>query len=163
LSGVLTLAGAPLLISIPEPAKLSTTASTSYFGCCTNLIDFYRRIGVEKNIRWYETMTFVEPGGRISVLEPSFLPAPLHTAPWHLSFAPFWRHRDKLAIARAMAALIPVPARDTGESFLDWLHRHKQTSNAIERFWKPVLVSALSEDLELVSVRICRLRWCGSR
>ncbi len=121
------------------------------FGCCTNLIDFYRRIGVEKNIRWYETMTFVEPGGRTSTLERSFLPAPLHTAPSFLSF-PFLEASDKLAIARAMAALIPAPARDTGESFLDWLHRHKQTKNAIERFWKPVLVSALSEDLELVSV-----------
>ncbi len=121
------------------------------FGCCTNLIEFYKRIGVEKNIRWYETMTFVEPGGRTSVLERSFLPAPLHTAPSFLSF-PFLDASDKLAIARAMAALIPVPARDTGESFLDWLHRHKQTDNAIERFWKPVLVSALSEDLELVSV-----------
>jgi squalene-associated FAD-dependent desaturase len=121
------------------------------FGSCTNLIDFYRRIGVEKNIRWYDTMTFVEPGGRTSVLERSFLPAPLHTAPSFLSF-PFLEASDKLAIARAMAALIPVPARDTGESFLDWLHRHKQTTNAIERFWKPVLVSALSEDLELVSV-----------
>ena len=121
------------------------------FGCCTNLIDFYERIGVEKNIRWYETMTFVEPGGRTSVLERSFLPAPLHTAPSFLSF-PFLDASDKLAIARAMAALIPAPARDTGESFLDWLHRHKQTENALERFWKPVLVSALSEDLELVSV-----------
>ncbi|MGA3090877.1 MAG: hydroxysqualene dehydroxylase HpnE [Terriglobales bacterium] len=121
------------------------------FGCCTNLIDFYQRIGVEKNIRWYETMTFVEPGGRSSVLERSFLPAPLHTTPSFLSF-PFLDASDKLAISRAMAALIPAPARDNGESFLDWLHRHKQTGNAIERFWKPVLVSALSEDLELVSV-----------
>jgi zeta-carotene desaturase len=68
-----------------------------------------------------------------------------------LSF-PFLCAADKLAISRAMAALIPVPARDTGESFLDWLHRHRQTENAIERFWKPVLVSALSEDLELTSV-----------
>ncbi len=121
------------------------------FGCCTNLIDFYRRIGVEKNIRWYETMTFVEPGGRTSILERSFLPAPLHTAPSFLSF-PFLDASDKLSIARATAALIPAPTRDTGESFLDWLNRHEQTANAIERFWKPVLVSALSEDLELVSV-----------
>ena len=121
------------------------------FGCCTNLIDFYRRIGAEKHIRWYETMTFVEPGGRRSVLERSFLPAPLHTTLSFLSF-PFLDASDKMAISRAMAALIPVPARDTGESFLEWLHRYKQTENAIERFWKPVLVSALSEDLELVSV-----------
>jgi zeta-carotene desaturase len=35
---------------------------------------------------------------------------------------------------------------------MDWLQRHGQTRNAIERFWKPVLVSALSEDLDQVSV-----------
>ena len=39
-------------------------------GCCTNLIEFYQRIGVEDKIRWYERMTFLEPGGRASVIEP---------------------------------------------------------------------------------------------
>ena len=33
-------------------------------GCCTNLIEFYKRIGVEDKIRWYEALTFIEPGGR---------------------------------------------------------------------------------------------------
>ncbi len=135
----------------PGTGEIVDNCQHVLFGCCTNLLEFYRRIGVEKNIRWYETMTFVEPGGRSSVLERSFLPAPLHTTLSFLSF-PFLDASDKLAISRAMAALIPAPARDTGESFLDWLHRHNQTHNAIERFWKPVLVSALSEDLELVSV-----------
>ena len=45
-------------------------------GCCTNLIDLYRRTGVEKKIRWYDNLTFLEPGGRASVIGPSFLPAP---------------------------------------------------------------------------------------
>src|SRR5919108_1138080 len=35
-------------------------------GCCTNLIDLYRRIGVEDKIKWYDSLTFVEPGGRQS-------------------------------------------------------------------------------------------------
>ena len=50
-------------------------------GCCTNLIEFYQRIGVEDKIRWFEQMTFLEPGGRASVIRPSGLPSPLHTAP----------------------------------------------------------------------------------
>src|SRR4029078_8568230 len=50
-------------------------------GCCTNLIECYRRIGVEDKIRWYDRMTFLEPGGRASVIKPSSLPAPLHTGP----------------------------------------------------------------------------------
>jgi squalene-associated FAD-dependent desaturase len=121
------------------------------FRVCTNLVEFYRRIGVEDKIRWFDTMTFIEPGGRESVLRASRLPAPLHTAPSFLRF-PFLAADDKLAIARAMAALTLNTQPDTGESFLDWCHRHGQTKNAIERFWKPILISALSEDLDLIAV-----------
>ena len=51
-----------------------------------------------------------------------------------------------------MAALAPCIPADRGESFLDWLKRHGQTGQAIERFWKTILVSALNEDLDQVSV-----------
>ncbi len=121
------------------------------FRVCTNLVEFYRRIGVEDKIRWYDEMTFLEPGGRASVMRASPLPAPLHTAPSFLHF-PFLRVRDKLEISRAMAALTLTSQPDTGRSFLDWCHQHRQTENAIQRFWKPILVSALSEDLDLISI-----------
>ena len=121
------------------------------FRVCTNLVEFYRRIGVEDKIRWYDEMTFIEPGGRISVMRASALPAPLHTAPSFLRF-PFLNAKDKIAISRAIAALTLTKQRDTGRSFLDWCHEHHQTHNAIERFWKPILVSALSEDLALISI-----------
>jgi len=120
-------------------------------GCCTNLLDFYRRAGVQDKIRWYEKLTFLEPGGRASVIAPSALPAPLHTA-LALLRADCLNFRDKLAISRAMAALAPGIPADRGESFLDWLKRHGQTGQAIERFWKTILVSALNEDLDRVSV-----------
>ena len=51
-----------------------------------------------------------------------------------------------------MAALAPMTPQDTGESFLTWLRRHGQTDRAIERFWKTVLVSALNENVERLSV-----------
>ena len=120
-------------------------------GCCTNLLDFYRRAGVEDKIRWYEKLTFLEPGGRASVIAPSALPAPLHTAPAFLK-ADCLNFRDKLGISRAMAVLAPRTPADDGQSFLDWLNRHGQTEQAIERFWKTILVSALNEDLDQVSV-----------
>jgi len=120
-------------------------------GCCTNLIEFYQRIGAEDKIRWYDRMTFLEPGGRASVIQPSTLPAPLHTAPSFLRAACLNLH-DKVAIAVALAALTPVVPRDTGESFLQWLRRHGQTERAIERFWKTVLVSALNEEIDLISI-----------
>jgi squalene-associated FAD-dependent desaturase len=121
------------------------------FRICTNLIEFYRRIGVEDKIRWFDEMTFIEPGGRTSVMSASPLPAPLHTAPSFLRF-PFLSAKDKLVISRAIVALTMTSQPDTGRSFLDWCNRHAQTENAIERFWKPILVSALSEDLDLISI-----------
>src|SRR5277367_6634123 len=120
-------------------------------GCCTNLIEFYHRIGVEDKIRWFERMTFLEPGGRASVIQPSALPAPLHTAPSFLR-ASCLNLADKISIAAGLAALAPIAPRDTGESFLQWLRRHGQTERAIDRFWKTVLVSALNEEIDLISV-----------
>lgn len=121
-------------------------------GCCTNLIDFYRRLAAEERIRWFDELNFIEPGGRRSVIRPNFLPAPFHSS---LSFAraKFLNAADKDAIARGLLRLAgPLPS-DGKENFLEWLERHGQTERSIERFWKPVLVSALNEDLPRMSVR----------
>ena len=120
-------------------------------GCCTNLIDLYRRFGAEDKIRWFDRLTFIEPGGRQSEIGPSFLPAPYHTAPSFLK-AKSLSFADKISISRAMMVLAGAIKEDTDETFLAWLHRHGQTPGAIERFWKVVLVSALNEDLDRMSV-----------
>src|SRR5215475_7455623 len=125
-------------------------------GCCTNLLDFYRRLGVEDQIRWYDEITFMLPGGRSSVLKPSFLPAPMHTGPAFLASSVLdWS--DKLAISRALMSLMPALPRDDGQDFLTWLRHHGQTQQSIDRFWAPVLISALNEDLDRVSVRYAAL------
>lgn len=121
------------------------------FKLCTNLIDFYRRIGIEDKIHWFDRMTFIEPGGRQSLLQSTSLPAPLHALPSFMSFK-FLTLRDKLGLATALNSLITHLPKDGGTSFESWLHRHHQTPAAIERFWKPILVSALSEDLDRISV-----------
>src|ERR1035438_10816469 len=64
------------------------------FGCCTNLIGFYRRIGVAERIHWTSEMTMIEPGGQRSRLAPFGLgpfrlPAPLHSAPSFLNASAF--------------------------------------------------------------------------
>jgi zeta-carotene desaturase len=121
-------------------------------GCCTNLREFYQRLGVEDKIRWYKSITFMEPGGRTGVIEPGWLPAPLHSG---ISFAKFGllSLRDKLGIARALVALMPGVPEYTDENFLSWLKRHGQSQQAIDRFWAPVLVSSLNEELEACSVK----------
>lgn len=121
-------------------------------GCCTNLIDLYRRVGAEDKIRWYRQLTFIEPGGRRSVIEPGLLPAPFHSATSFLG-ASYLSFSDKLAIARAMLALAGRLPDDNSAPFLTWLRAHGQTQRAIDRFWRVVLVSALNEDLDRMSSR----------
>jgi squalene-associated FAD-dependent desaturase len=121
------------------------------FRVCTNLIEFYHRIGVADQIRWYDQMNFIEPGGLISVMKSSFLPAPLHTAPSFFNFS-FLSVADKLSIARALVPLTLTQQSDTGQSFQHWLDHHGQTEHAVARFWKPILISALSEELDRISI-----------
>jgi squalene-associated FAD-dependent desaturase len=125
------------------------------FGCCTNLLAFYHRIGASEKIHWTQQMTMIEPGGRRSPLGPSKLPlpAPLHGA---LSFlrADAFTLADKLALGRAFSAMAKPDARyDENESLADWLRRHKQTEGAINRFWRLVIASALNADLEHIAVK----------
>src|SRR6202167_3856890 len=145
------LAGRASSYQHPGTGEIVDNCQHVLLGCCTNLLDFYRRAGVEDKIRWYQKLTFLEPGGRASEITPSALPAPLHTAPAFLR-AECLSFQDKMAISGAMAALAPSTPADRGESFLDWLKRHGQTEQAIDRFWKTILVSALNEDLDRVSV-----------
>ena len=121
------------------------------FGCCTNLVGFYRRIGVDDRIHWTSEMTMIEPGGRRSLLGPSWLPAPLHGLPKLLSAHAF-SLADKFALARAFSALMrPVPASST-ESLGAWLKRNGQTQGAIERFWRLVIASALNAEIDTIAL-----------
>ena len=143
---------APLPTNIPGTGEVIDNCQHVLLGHCTNLVNLYERLGAGGAIRWFDRMTFVEPGGRRSVLESSSLPAPFHSMPAFLSARAF-SLPDKLAIARGLSALALPIAVDSGENFAQWLVRHGQTPGAIERFWKPVMVSALNEDLDRMSSR----------
>src|SRR5208283_689975 len=128
------LGGRASSYELPGTGEVVDNCQHVLLGCCTNLIDFYRRLGVEQQIRWYDEITFLLPGGLSSTLKAGSLPAPLHAAPSFLSSAVL-DMKDKLAIGRAMFALLPAPPKDEGENFLSWLLRHGQTQTAIKRFW----------------------------
>jgi zeta-carotene desaturase len=122
------------------------------FGCCTNLIGFYRRIGVADRIHWTGEMTMIEPGGRQSRLRPSSLPAPLHGLPKLLSAHAF-TIADKIALGRAFTAMMRPGAMDCSrESLGEWLRRHKQTEGALNRFWRLVIASALNAEIDSIAL-----------
>ena len=120
-------------------------------GAYTNLIGFYRRIGVADKIHWSPYITMIEPGGRRSVLGPSPLPAPLHGLP-HLLSAHAFSIADKLSLARAFTAIMMGRGNNPDESLADWLRRHRQSKGAMERFWRLVIASALNSDLDQIGV-----------
>ena len=118
--------------------------------CCTNLIDFYARLGVADRIQFYREFYWIEPGGRVSVMKRGLLPAPLHFTE---SFARlrFLSMSDKLSLATAFLAIRYEYGKRTDLdqiTMMDWLREKKQTPRAIERFWRQLMVSAISEDLE---------------
>lgn len=121
------------------------------FGCCTNLIGFYNRIGVADKIHWTKEMTMIEPGGRRSLLGPSFLPAPLHGLLRMMSAHAF-SFADKVSLGRAFSAMMSPAAMKSKESLGDWLRRHKQTPGAINRFWRLVIASALNAEIDEIAV-----------
>lgn len=121
-------------------------------GCCTNLIDLYRRLGVQGEILWSGAITFIEPGGRRSTLAATGMPAPLHTAASFLG-AKCLTLAEKLTIARGILGFLRKTPEDSSGNFAQWLVRYRQTPRAIQRFWHPVLASALNEDPESISVR----------
>ena len=127
-------------------------------GCCTNLEDFYRRVGAADKIRFFDRLLFLDPEGRSGAMQAGILPAPLHMFGSFLTFAPL-SFADKLSIARAMRNICfsegrPAEAFASSPiSMVDWLKIQRQTPRAVERFWRVVLVSALDEELDRTDAR----------
>ncbi len=121
------------------------------FGCCTNLIDFYTRLGVADKIFWDSRMTLIEPGGRRSVLAPANLPAPLHGLPSILA-ADCFSISDKLSLLWAFTCMMFSTQHDSQRSLFDWIESHLQSSGAIKRFWDLVIASALNASLDQIAL-----------
>lgn len=119
-------------------------------GCCTELDALFRRTGVSDCFRTYRRLHFFTPDGTRCDLEPlCWLPAPLHLLPALLSWKAL-SFRERLALANCLWRLVHCPRKQEPESFESWLVRQHQPAAVIERFWQPVLVSALGEELNRV-------------
>src|ERR1700691_2766886 len=143
------LGGRATSYTLPDGSEVDNCQHVT-LGCCTNLADFYSRVGASEKIRFYDRLYFADANGQRSIIEAAPLAPPLHMAPSFLLFRALTLD-DKRSIANAMLAIAcssGSPPRIEGISMLDWLHRMDQTADAIERFWSVVLVRALDEDME---------------
>ena len=123
-------------------------------GCCTNFQHFCRTVGLDDLFRTESELFFIGPDNMVNRLSASALPAPFHCLGSfaRLSYLSF---RDLLRIAFGLRRLAAVRGGDS-ITLLDWLRDHRQTGAAIDRFWTPVLVSALSETLDRIDVASAR-------
>src|SRR5664279_3435216 len=95
------LGGRASSYELPGTGEVVDNCQHVLLGCCTNLIDFYRRLGVEQQIRWYDEINFILPGGKTSILKPGGLPAPMHAAGSFLASSVL-DLKEKLAIALSL-------------------------------------------------------------
>jgi squalene-associated FAD-dependent desaturase len=147
-----------------EPTETIDNCQHVLLRCCSNLLDFYQRLGVRDRIQFFREFYFIEPGGRLSVLRRGRLPAPFHFTGSFLRLHCLSR-ADKMGIARALMALRRERTRrkDLDRiSMLDWLLQKRQTPAAIDRFWRQVLVSAVNEDLDrMAAIHGFQVFWQG--
>ncbi len=120
--------------------------------CCTSLMDFYRRCGVEDRIHFHSALHLVCADGTRDTIRADPLPAPLHLARSLLRMRALdWR--DKLSIAKCLLAVQAERRRADLDSitFANWLRSKRATSRSVARFWRPFIVSALNEEPERAS------------
>jgi squalene-associated FAD-dependent desaturase len=120
--------------------------------CCTNLTDLLTRLGVNDQIRYFDTLEFLDGDGKRASIRGSGMPAPFHTSLSFLTFRSLGL-RDKIAIGRGMLAILrsqPAPQWEALD-IATWFQRMGQTERAIRRFWRPTLVSACNAELDRIS------------
>ena len=126
-------------------------------GCCTNLVDFYRRLGVSSLIRFERTVYFRDGSGRRHDLwGVEGWPAPIHLGPSLAGFEAL-TSGERISFSRAMLAMINLghAGRDAlaEVSFGQWLDDHHQSASLIKKFYDPILISALNEESRRASAR----------
>ena len=124
-------------------------------GCCSNLIDFYDRLGVSGRIRWESEIHFLDGQGvSHSLSATAGLPAPLHLSTSFLRFGLLdWSQR--LAAGRAMMAMMALGSQGRAAladiSFGQWLDDHDQPPSLVSKLYDPVLVGSLNERCRFAS------------
>jgi squalene-associated FAD-dependent desaturase len=119
-------------------------------GCCTNLRDFYRRIGVSHLIRTEPSINFMDARARLYRLRAlPMLPAPLHLGPSMMRFGAL-SIGERVHVTRAMLAMMRLGregfAALADVPFGQWLDEHRQPASLLAKFYEPILTGALNEE-----------------
>lgn len=127
-------------------------------GCCVNLTRLCSELDSKPLFRWDYRLTFIAPNNvRHAFGAFPFAPAPLHLAPSLMGFS--WLSLgEKMRIATAMLQLARMKSNDPSsqQTMLQWLQSRGQSRKLQDGFWSVVLVSALGDTIDRVSVAAAR-------
>lgn len=137
-------------------------------GCCDEFNRLCETVGISSYFRREKKLYFVGPshsGKGLSTSKESgipfkvnsfaasaWLPAPLHLLPAFGGLS-YLSMQEKMELARGLKQLARISVDFNNEpTMAEWLTDQGQSQNVINRFWNVVLVSALSESLERISL-----------
>jgi hydroxysqualene dehydroxylase len=139
----------------PQTGEILDNCQHVLLGCCTNLLDFYRRLGVQNLITFERTIRFVDAKGNSYGLRGTpVLPAPLHLGPSLLRFGAL-SLVERMALSRAMLAMMRLG--DAGRlalsdmPFGQWLDEHRQPASLVAKLYDAILIGALNEETRRAS------------
>jgi zeta-carotene desaturase len=152
-----TLGGRAGSFQDPQTGEMLDNCQHVLLGCCTNLIDFYRRMGVLSKIRFHDAIHFRDEAGRRYDLRGTpGLPAPLHLGTALARFG-LLSITERVALTRAMIAMMRLgpEGRDrlADLPFGEWFDQQRQPASLVERLYDPIIVSALNEQTRRSSAK----------
>jgi squalene-associated FAD-dependent desaturase len=126
-------------------------------GCCHELLGLMRRSSLIQYWTRYSTLWFHHPEFPTSVFRPAqWLPAPFHLVPPLVSIR-YLTHAQKFRLTMAIVKLMRTkPQTISDVTAGQWLRKQKQDATTIRRFWEVILVSALGESIDVVSMAMAR-------
>jgi zeta-carotene desaturase len=134
----------------PQTGETLDNCQHVLLGCCTNLLDFYRRIGVKHLIRFERTIRFADAKGkRYGLSGTGGLPAPLHLS-WSMLRFGALSADERLELTFAMTEMLRLGRNGrlalADVPFGQWLEENRQSESLIRKMYEPILVGSLNED-----------------
>ncbi len=144
--------------SFSDPASGETVDYCQHvaMGCCTNFLRLMHRCGLAEAFTRFSSLVF-QRQHHVSSFEPSsWLPAPFHLSQ-AIDALDYLSKGQRNSIRYAMQQLMRATSESICElNALQWLEQIGQDDETIRMFWDVILVSALGERSEVVSMAAAR-------
>jgi len=139
--------------SLLEPTQKQwiDTGQHLILGCCTDVLALHRRLGLDRFFRRSDGIPFAT----IKQQHWSLTASPLLPTRWQLIPAflamPMLPFTERLRTGRLLNKLTRETLPDI--SIADWFKQHNVSQNALDTFWLPLVLSAVSETPEYAAAK----------